>query len=382
MERSLPFSQEHSIFIEAFRKFLTAVIADQYEVWEKNGIVPREVWKKFGENGFLVPWAAEKYGGAGADYLYSVIIAEELARFGAGSVFVPLHNDIVVPYIEAFGTEEQKQKWLPGCISGDCITAVAMTEPEAGSDLAAIKTSAVKKGNTWVMNGQKTFISNGILADLVVVAAKTGGSDTPVHQSVSLFVVERGAPGFSRGEPIKKIGLKAQDTAELFFDDCEIPEGNLLGQEGLGFIYLMQKLQPERLLCAIGSQAAAEKCFEITVEYTRDRKVFGKPLSKFQNTQFELAEMATEIAVGRSFVDDLIKAHMAGKSVVNETCMAKFWVTEMAKRVADRCLQLFGGYGYCTEYPVSRFYVDARVQTIYAGTSEVMKMIVARGLGL
>jgi acyl-CoA dehydrogenase len=382
MERTLPFTQEHQIFLEAFRKFITAVIADHYESWEKEGIVPRDVWKKFGDNGYLVPWADEKYGGSGADYLYSVIIAEELARYGAGSVFVPLHNDIVVPYLAAFGNEEQKMKWMPGCISGDCITAVAMTEPDAGSDLAAIKTNAVKKGGKWIVNGQKTFISNGILSDLVVVAAKTGGADTPVHQSLSLFVVERGAPGFSRGEPIKKIGLKAQDTAELFFDDCEIPEGNLLGQEGMGFIYLMQKLQPERLLCAIGSQAAAEKCFEITVEYTKQRKVFGKPLSRFQNTQFVLAEMATEIAVGRSFVDDLIKAHMAGKSVVNETCMAKFWITEMAKRVADQCLQLFGGYGYCTEYPISRFYTDARIQTIYAGTSEVMKMIVARGLGL
>ncbi len=382
MERSLPFTQEHQIFQEAFRKFITAVIADHYESWEKEGIVPREIWKKFGDNGYLVPWADEKYGGAGADYLYSVIIGEELARYGAGSVFVPLHNDIVVPYLDAFGNEEQKQKWMPGCITGDCITAVAMTEPDAGSDLAAMKTSAVKKGGKWVLNGQKTFISNGILSDLVVVAAKTGGADTPVHQSVSLFVVERGAPGFTRGEPIKKIGLKAQDTAELFFDDCEIPEGNLLGQEGMGFIYLMQKLQPERLLCAIGSQAAAEKCFEITVAYTKERKVFGKPLSRFQNTQFSLAEMATELAVGRSFVDDLIKAHMAGKSVVNETCMAKFWITEMAKRVADQCLQLFGGYGYCAEYPISRFYLDARVQTIYAGTSEVMKMIVARGLGL
>jgi acyl-CoA dehydrogenase len=382
MERSLKFSQEHQIFRETIRKFIGNAIMPEYPEWEKAGIVPREIWKKCGDNGYLCPWASEKYGGAEADFMYSVIITEELARSGASGLLIPLHNDIVAPYIDTFGSDDQKSRWLPGSITGDTILAVAMTEPEAGSDLAAIKTTAVKKGNKWVLNGQKTFISNGILADLVVVAARTGMADTPSHQAMSLFAVERGTPGFSRGEPIKKIGLKAQDTAELFFDDCEIPAENLIGVEGQGFIYLMQKLQPERLVCAIGSQAAAEKCLEITLDYVRERKLFGRPLSKFQNTQFVLAEVATEIAVGRSFVDDLIRAHMEGKSVVQETCMAKFWITEMGKRVVDRCLQLFGGYGYCTEYPISRFYVDARIQTIYAGTSEIMKLIVARGMGL
>jgi acyl-CoA dehydrogenase len=257
-----------------------------------------------------------------------------------------------------------------------------MTEPEAGSDLASIKTSAVKKNSEWIINGQKTFISNGILADLIVLAAKTGGKETPPHQAVSLFLIERGAPGFTRSDPIKKIGLKAQDTAELFFDDCRIPEENLLGQEGMGFIYLMQKLQQERLVCALAAQAAMERCLEITIEYAKERVLFGKPLSKFQNTQFTIADMAAEIAVGRSFIDDLIKHHIAGNDVVKETCMAKYWVCETAKKVADRCLQLFGGYGYCTEYPVSRFYTDARIQTIYAGTSEVMKLIVSRMMGL
>lgn len=382
MERTLPINEEHVIFRESLRKFIAAEIIERYEDWEKEGIIPREIWKKFGENGYLCPWASEEYAGSGADYLYSVIITEELSRAGVGSLFVPLHNDIVAPYIDSYGTAEQKARWLPGCVSGDIILAVAMTEPEAGSDLAAIKTTAVKKNGRWVLNGQKTFISNGILSDLVVVAARTGGADAPANQAISLFVVEREARGFSRGEPIKKIGLKAQDTAELFFDDCEIPGENLLGQEGMGFIYLMQKLQPERLICAVGAQAAAERCLEMTVEYAKERKLFGKPLSKFQNTQFVLAELAAEIAVGRSFVDDLIRAHMDGKSVMNETCMAKFWVTEMAKRVADRCLQIFGGYGYCTEYPISRFYLDARIQTIYAGTSEVMKLIIARFMGL
>jgi len=382
MQRSIQFTQEHEIFRESVRKFFEAEVNPHYEEWEKAGIVPREIWKKCGDMGFLLPWLEEKYGGPGADFLYSVIITEELAYSGSNGLMLPLHSDVVAPYIYAFGSEEQKMKFLPKCASGDSILAVAMTEPEAGSDLASMKTTAVKKGKEWVLNGQKTFISNGILADLLVVAAKTGGKDTPAHQAVSLFLVERGAPGFSRGEPIKKIGLKAQDTAELFFDDCRIPEENILGQEGLGFIFLMQKLQQERLVCALASQAAMERCLEITIDYAKERKVFGKPLSKFQNTQFVIADMAAEISVGRSFVDDLIKQHMAGKDVVKETCMAKYWVCETAKQVADRCVQIFGGYGYCTEYPVSRFYTDARIQTIYAGTSEVMKLIVAKTMGL
>ena len=382
MQRSIEFTQEHEIFRESVRKFFDAEVNPHYEEWEKAGIIPREIWKKCGDMGFLLPWLEETYGGPGADFLYSVIVTEELARSGSNGLMLPLHSDVVAPYIYAFGSEEQKLKHLPGCASGDTILAVAMTEPEAGSDLASMKTTAVKKGNEWILNGQKTFISNGILADLLVVAAKTGGKDTPAHQALSLFLVERDAPGFSRGEPIKKIGLKAQDTAELFFDDCRIPEENILGVEGMGFIFLMQKLQQERLVCALASQAAMERCLEITIDYAKDRKLFGKPLTKFQNTQFVIADMAAEISVGRSFVDDLIKNHLQGRDVVKETCMAKYWICETAKQVADRCLQLFGGYGYCTEYPVSRFYTDARIQTIYAGTSEVMKLIVARSMGL
>lgn len=382
MERSIKFSEEHIILRESIKKFLENEVGDQYEQWEKDGIVPREIWKKCGENGYLLPWLEEKYGGAGGDFLFSVIITEEIIKYGAGGLFVPLHNDVVAPYIYSFGSEEQRMRWLPKCVTGECILAVAMTEPEAGSDLASMKTTAVKDGKEWVLNGQKTFISNGILADLVVVAAKTGGPKTPSHESISLFVVERGAPGFGRGEPIKKIGLKAQDTAELFFDDCRIPEENILGQPGMGFLYLMQKLQQERLVGAIGSQAAAEVCLDLTMEYVKERKMFGKPLSKFQNTQFVLAEIASEITMGRCFVDDLIKNHIAGKDVVKETCMAKYWICEMNKRTADRCLQLFGGYGYCIEYPISKFYLDARVQPIYAGTSEVMKVIISKSMGL
>lgn len=382
MDRTVPFTDEHRIFRDTFRRFLMKEIGDRYPAWEAEGIVPRELWKKFGDNGYLIPWAAEEYGGAGADWLYSVIITEELARFGASSVFVPLHNDIVAPYIHSFGTEEQKKKWLPGAVAGDTILAVAMTEPEAGSDLASIRTTAKRDGDSWVLNGQKTFISNGHLSDLVVVAARTGGKDAPPAQAMSLFLVERGAPGFTRGKLIKKIGLKAQDTAELFFDDCRVPAENLLGVEGQGFMYLMQKLQQERLVCALGSQAAAERGLEVTLDYVKERKLFGRPLSKFQNTQFLLAELASQVEAGRCFVDNLINNHIAGKDVTKETCMAKYWVCEMAMHVADRCLQLHGGYGYCTDYLVSRFFVDARIQTIYAGTSEIMKLIVSRYLGL
>ena len=381
MERSIQFTQEHALFRQTVRKFFEQQVMPFYDMWEHEGIVPREMWNRCGQLGLLLPWLEEQYGGPGGDFLYSVILNEELAYSGANSFMIPLHNDIVAPYIYSFGTEEQKMKYLPKCASGEIVLAIAMTEPEAGSDLAGMKATAVFDGDSWVLNGQKTFISNGILADLVIVAALSS-KELPPHQSVSLFLVEDGTEGFTKGKPIKKIGLKAQDTAELFFDNCRIPNNNLLGQEGKGFIYLMQKLQQERLVCALTSQAAMEKCLAITIDYVKERKLFGKPLSKFQNTQFTIAEMASEIAVGRSFIDDLIHHHIQGDDVVKETCMAKYWICETAKRIADRCLQLFGGYGYCLEYPVSRFYVDARIQTIYAGTSEVMKMIVSRMMGL
>lgn len=382
MERLVKFNEEHEMFRDTIRKFIEKEILENYSQWEEEGIIPRELWKKFGNQGFLLPWAEEKYGGAGGDYLFSVIVIEELARYGLGSIFVPLHSDIVAHYIDSFGSEEQKERWLPPCVSGDKILAVAMTEPEAGSDLASIKTRAIKDDNGWVLNGQKTFISNGLLADIIVVAAKTEtGNDNP-SQSLSLFVVERDTPGLVRGEPIKKIGLKAQDTVELFFDDCRVPDNNLLGDEGMGFIYLMQKLQPERLVVAIGCQAAAEAGLDMTIEYVKERILFGKPLSKFQNTQFKIAEMASELAAGRSFVDNLILQHCEGKDVTKETCMAKYFIAEMGKRVADECLQLYGGYGYCLEYPIARMFLDARIQTIYAGTSEIMKLVVARSMGL
>lgn len=380
MDRILPFTTEHKMFQESFSRFVAAEIVPYYDEWEENGIVPREIYKKMGDHGFLCPWVEEEYGGVGADFLYSVIVAEELARQGCRSVFAWLHSDIVAPYIATYGTEEQKARWLPGCVSGEKILAVAMTEPGAGSDLAAIRSRAVKDGNDYVINGSKTFISNGVLADLVILAVKTDPSAGA--KGITLFVIEDGTPGFEKGKQIPKVGLHAQDTAELFFDDCRVPAANMLGKEGEGFKYLMEKLQQERIMVSLVAQASAERCLELTLNYVKERNIFGKPLSKFQNTQFTLAEIASEIQVGRSFVDQLVLQHMQGKNLVQEVSMAKYWVCEMENRVASRCLQLFGGYGYCKEYEISRMWTDARVQTIYAGTSEVMKLVISRGLGL
>lgn len=372
---------DYKIFRDSFKRFVQAEIVPHYPQWEKEGRVPREIWKKAGENGYLCPWVDEKYGGAGAGFEYSVIIAEELARAGTHVLF-PLHSDIVVPYIDSYGTEAQKQKWLPGCVSGDIITAVAMTEPGAGSDLAAIKTTAVRHGDYYLLNGTKTFISNGLLADLVIVACKTDPGAVPPHRGISLLVVERDTPGFSRGRRLEKMGLHSQDTAELFFEECRVPAENLLGREGMGFVYLMEKLQQERLVCAIMAQGLAERMLNYTVEYCRNRCIFGQPVSRFQHNAFQLAEMATEIELGRAFLDSLIEKHLAGNRVVKEVSMAKWWITEMANRVAYHCLQLHGGYGYSEEYPICRDYRDVRIFTIFAGTTEVMKTIVAREMGL
>lgn len=380
MERILAFTDEHRMFKDTFSKFVAKELVPHYEEWEENEIVPREVYKKMGDYGFLCTWADEEYGGAGGDFLYSMIVAEELARQGVRGVFAWLHSDIVAPYIGAYGTAEQKTRWLPGCVSGDSILAVAMTEPGAGSDLAAMRARAVKDGDHYVLNGSKTFISNGILADLVIVAAKTDPSAGP--KGITLFMVERGTPGFERGKQIHKVGMHAQDTAELFFEDCRIPASNVLGGEGNGFKCLMNKLQQERLMVSLVAQASAERCLQLTLAYVQERSLFGQPLAKFQNTQFTLAEIATEVQVGRSFLDTLVVQHAAGKNIVHETSMSKYWICEMENRVASRCLQLFGGYGYCKEYEISRMWADARVGTIYAGASEVMKVIVSKGLGL
>jgi acyl-CoA dehydrogenase len=377
----LQYTEEHRIFRDALRRFLAKEITPHIEEWEEAGIVPREAWKKMGDQGFLAMSVPEEYGGLGADFLYSVIVTEELIRTNHSGLAAPLHSDIIVPYIVAFASEEQKRKYLPGCVSGDIITAIAMTEPNTGSDLAAIKTTAVETGNEFVLNGQKTFISNGINCDLLVLAARDPSTENP-HAAVDLFLVEAATPGFEKGKQIKKVGWHSQDTAELYFTDCRIPKENRLGEKGTGFLKLMLKLQQERLVCAIGAVAAAEYMLEITIQYCKERTAFGRPLTKFQNTQFEIVEMATEVRLGRTFVDKLIADHMEEKQIVVDVSMAKYWTTEMASRVADRCMQLFGGYGYCEEYPIARAWRDIRVTRIFAGTNEIMKTIAARFMGL
>ena len=380
MGRILPFTNEHEMFRKAVRDFFQAEVEPYYNQWEKDGIVPRELFKKMGDLGYLCVWADEKYGGAGADFLYSCILVEENHLCGANAVFVGLHSDIVGPYLNTFANEEQKERWLPGCVSGDLILAVAMTEPHAGSDLAAIRTRAIKDGDHYVLNGSKTFISNGLLGDIFLVAVKT--DPEAGHRGVSLVVVERDTPGFTRSKPIPKIGLHSQDTVELYFEDCRVPTKNLLGEEGKGFIYLMQKLQQERLIAAHMNVATAQRCFNLTMEYIQQRQAFGKPLSKFQNTQFVMAEIATEIELARNSVDKLILDHMKNENIIKEVSMMKYWVGDMVNRTASRCLQLFGGYGFCEEYEISRHYCDTRIQSIFGGTSEIMKMIIAKELGM
>lgn len=379
MERRV-FTKEHELFRDQFKKFCEREITPNVERWEDQRIVDRDTWKKAGEQGYLCPTLDPKYGGSGVDFGYAAIINEEVVKAGSSGFTAGLHSDIVVPYIDSYGTEAQKKRWLPGCASGDTITAIAMTEPNTGSDLASIKTTAVRDGDHYVINGQKTFISNGILCDLVIVAAKTDPESR--HGGVSLIVVENGTPGFEKGRKLNKMGMHSQDTAELHFSDCRVPADNLLGQEGQGFYYLMEKLQQERLVCAIGAQAGVETVLDETIKYTQERQAFGKPIAKFQNTQFKLAEIATEVEIGRVFVDRLIDEHMKGSPIIKETSMAKWWVTEMCKRNIDLCLQFYGGYGFMEEYPICRAYRDARIQTIFAGTTEIMKIIIAKSMGL
>jgi len=375
------YTEEHRMFRDSVRKFMDKELVPHIEEWEEAGIVPKSIWKKMGEPGFLCMGVPEEYGGTGADFLYSVILCEEMAKCNFSGLAASLHSDIVVPYILSFGSEEQKQKYLPGCATGDIITAVAMTEPNTGSDLAAIKTTAAADGDNVILNGQKTFISNGINSDLCVLAAKDPKVADP-HKAVDLYLVEAGTPGFEKGKRIKKAGMHSQDTSELYFTDCRIPQSNRLGEKGTGFVKLMQKLQQERLVCSIGAVAGAEFMLDVTIKYCKERTVFGKPITYYQHSQFELAEMATEIKLGRTFIDKLITDHMEGRQVVSEVSMAKYWTTEMSFRVADRCLQLHGGYGYCDEYPISRAWRDARVSRIFAGTNEIMKILIARSLGL
>ncbi|MCS0637988.1 acyl-CoA dehydrogenase family protein [Streptomyces sp. LP05-1] len=378
MKRTL-FSAEHDAFRETVRAFLAKEVLPHYDRWERDGIVSRDAWLAAGRQGLLGLAVPEEYGGGGVpDFRHSVVLAEEFTRAGAPGLAIGLHNDIVGPYLTGLATEEQKRRWLPGFCSGELITAVAMTEPGAGSDLQAIRTTAEDRGDHWLLNGSKTFISNGILADLVVVVARTtpeGGA-----HGLSLLVVERGAEGFERGRNLDKIGQKAQDTAELFFTDVRVPKENLLGELNGAFVHLMTNLAQERLAIAVAGIAAAEHLLEITTAYVKEREAFGRPLARLQHIRFEVAEMATECAVTRAFVDRCVTDHGTAELDAVHASMAKWWATELQKRVADRCLQLHGGYGYMAEYPVARAFTDGRIQTIYGGTTEIMKEIIGRAL--
>ncbi|SNT61296.1 Acyl-CoA dehydrogenase [Streptosporangium subroseum] len=380
MQRDL-FEEEHQLFRETVREFLAREVAPHHDQWEKDGIVPREVWKKAGELGMFGFGVPEEFGGAGiTDFRYNTVIDEEVMGIGATGLGFSLHNDIMAPYFVDLTNDEQKARWLPGFASGELITAVAMTEPGAGSDLQGIRTTAVREGDHYVVNGQKTFITNGINSDLVVVVAKT--DPTAGARGTSLLVVERGMEGFGRGRNLDKVGMHAQDTAELFFENVRVPAANLLGdQEGQGFFQLMRNLPQERLSIAVMAVAVAETVLRATIEYCRSRKAFGSNIGSFQNTRFVLAELDTEVEIARHYVDKCVLALNAGELSAVDAAKAKWWTTELQTKTVDRCLQLHGGYGYMLEYPVAKAWVDSRVQTIYGGTTEIMKEIIGRSFG-
>ncbi|MEV5496486.1 acyl-CoA dehydrogenase family protein [Nonomuraea fuscirosea] len=380
MRRDL-FDEEHLLFRETVREFMAREVVPHHQQWEKEGIVPREVWKKAGELGMFGFSVPEEYGGAGiTDFRYNAVIVEEIIRSAASGLGFSLHNDVMAPYVVDLTNDEQKQRWLPGFVSGELITAIAMSEPGAGSDLQGITTRAERDGDHYVLTGQKTFITNGVNADLVVVVAKT--DPEAGARGVTLLVVERGMEGFGRGRNLDKIGMKAQDTAELFFDRVRVPVANRLGPEdGQGFFQLMNNLPQERMSIAVAAVAAAEVVLEQTVEYCRTRQAFGRNLGSFQNTRFVLAELATETEIARHYVDKCITALNAKELTAVDAAKAKWWTTELQTKVIDRCLQLHGGYGYMTEYPVAKAWLDSRVQTIYGGTTEIMKEIIGRSFG-
>jgi len=380
-QRPTIYEQEHEDFRASVRAFVEKEVVPHHDQWEAEGQVSREVWLKAGEAGLLCFDVDEEYGGAGVrDFRYNTIVAEELARVGASGPGFPVHSDIIVPYISSLGTEEQKRRWLPGLVSGELISAIAMTEPGAGSDLQGIRTSAVDKGDHYVLNGSKTFISNGILSDLVIVVCRT--DPDAGHKGISLLVVERGMKGFERGRNLDKVGMKAQDTAELFFDNVEVPKANLLGEEGSGFISLMMNLPQERISIAAMAVAAIEHVLDLSLDYARERQAFGKPIGSFQHNRFVLAEMATHAHVARVFINDCILKLNAGEVDTTLASMAKWWTTELQKQVVDAGVQLHGGYGYMMEYPIAKAFTDSRIQTIYGGTTEIQKEIIGRSLGV
>jgi acyl-CoA dehydrogenase len=382
MKRDI-FSDEHDLFREQFKRFAKSEIEPKIATWNEKGMSDRETWRRMGEEGFFGGDAPEAYGGAGGDFLYDAIVMEELSYIRAHALMASLHADICMPYITEFGTDAQKQAYLPGAIRGEIILGIAMTEPGTGSDLANVQTTAIRDGDSYVLNGSKTFISNGQIGDLFVVVAKTDPGSDPPHRGISLLLVEAKTPGFVRGRKLDKLGLRGQDTSELFFQDCRVPVANLLGgHEGRGFKQLMQKLQQERLCIAVASIASCRRALDDTMDYVKSRRAFGQPIAGFQNTQFKLAELATEVEVGQAFTDKLLAAHVRKENIVTEVSMAKWWTTDLQKRLTSECLQLHGGYGFMREYPISTDFADAAVQSIYAGTNEIMKRIIARNLGL
>ena len=381
MQRTL-FEPDHEMFRESFSNFNHKEIAPYFDEWDKAGRVDKEMFRKAGRQGFLGMAIPERLGGGGVDdFRYNTVLNEVVTSSGNGSsgLCITLHNDVCLPYFLRYASEEQQDRWFPGLANGDLMTAIAMTEPGTGSDLAGIKTRAELDGNEYVINGSKTFITNGINSDLVVVVARTG--DDP-HGGLTLLVVEDGMEGFERGRNLEKIGLHSQDTAELFFNDTRVPTANRLGDEGTGFFSLVANLPQERLSIAVGAVASAEAAFELTLEYTKERTAFGRPIGSFQNSRFRLAEMKTEIDIARVFVDRCIEEHVVGHLTIEQAAEAKWWTTELLKRVVDTGVQLHGGFGYMLDYPIARAYLDARVQTIYGGTTEIMKEIIGRGLGV
>ncbi|PWN04429.1 acyl-CoA dehydrogenase [Nocardioides silvaticus] len=375
------FEAEHEDFRHTVRTFFEKEVTPDHEQWERDGIVPRELWLKAGEAGLLCFDVPEEYGGPGIDdFRFNQILSEEQTRAGANGPGFSVHTDIIVPYLTSLATEEQKQRWLPGCVSGELITAIAMTEPGAGSDLQGVRTTAVDQGDHYVLNGSKTFISNGINADLVIVVART--DPEAGHKGISLLVVERGMEGFERGRNLDKIGLHAQDTAELSFTDVRVPKENLLGEEGSGFISLMMNLPQERLIIACQAAAACEAIVDMCLDYAKTRQAFGKPIGKFQHNRFLIAEMHTEATITRTFVDDCVKKHIDGKLDAVGASQAKYWATELQNKLVNQAVQLHGGYGYMMEYPIARAYLDSRISTIYGGTTEIQKEIIGRSLGL
>jgi acyl-CoA dehydrogenase len=376
------FTEEHELFRQQFRRFAEKEIEPKIAAWNARGMSDRETWRRAGAAGFLGAAAPVEYGGSGGDFLYDAIVMEEMSLLRAHAMMISLHSDICMPYLITYGSQEQKSKYLPAAISGEILLGIAMTEPGTGSDLARVQTRAVRDGDHYVLNGTKMFISNGQIGDLFIVVAKTDPHADPPHKGISLLLVEANAPGFVRGRKLDKLGLRGQDTSEIAFEDCLVPVGNLLGAEGQGFRMLMEKLQQERLCIAVGSIASCRRALEDTVAYVKQRQAFGQAIAAFQNTQFTLAELATDVEIGQAFVDKLLVAHVRGDEIVKEVSMAKWWTTDLQKRLTSECVQLHGGYGFMQEYPISTDYADAAVQTIYAGSNEIMKVIIARRMGL